>query len=214
MGGTVQLSGHLEVELTDVLGQDLEDRVLIELFQNDGSGRYRNREKAGRKLVLTGIACASYRVRVAPSRYRPRQFFTTLTEDGAVSHRLAFPVQPNQVRGIQAPPYSQLAAPLRGILSEPDYGALPPLPKACLLNIAAKASATVLDDGMSCLDSMGQLMLAQQDRLLLRTRAAMEEATAHSPLFHEAAGALHPYDVREILIAGQGLDPGYSFRFA
>ncbi len=48
--------------------------------------------------------------------------------------------------------------------------------------------------------------------------ADIDEARGIQHIFEVArnavAGRTHPYNVREILIAGQGLDPGYSFLFA
>lgn len=272
-------TGNLALELTGVRGNDLNDTARIELFANSGSARYSNRERIQRELTLTGIACSPdplYRVTVWPTRYRPCQFFIALKEGRTVARKLIFPVQPSKVRGIQAPPYSNLSESLRRIMDRAFYAALDPIRKACLLNLAAKTSATLLGDGRSLLDHLDGLLKIAQDRLLATTHAALEEEAAHSQLFHEASGVLHqppagyhrtrsfktrdahgslqltffrrgesgdvytvdadideaggidhlfevvrnaltrkthPYDVREILIAAQGLDPGYSFVF-
>ncbi len=281
-GGGVPLrrTGSLTLQLSNVLGNDLDDAVAIELTSASSSSRYRNTEQVRGSLILTGIDCAPaalYRVLVAPTRYRARSFFISLREGGTGVRRLAFPVLPRKVRDIQAPPYSGLPAPVQTILGEPAYRALGPLQKACLLNIAAKALATILGHGCSCLDHIEEIVYVQQDRLFARTHAALEEETSQSPLFDQASGALHaapsdyrytrsfktrdlhgnlqltffrrgetgddylvdadideargiehifevvrnslagptnPYDVREVLIAAQGINPGYSFLFA
>jgi hypothetical protein len=272
-------TGDLTLQLSDVLGNDLDDTVAIELISASGSSRYRNTEQVRGSLTLTGIDCAPasvYRVLVAPTRYRARSFFMTLRGGGTAVSKLTFPVLPRKVRGIQAPPYSDLPAGVLAILGGTFYGALSSLQKACLLNVATKASAVILSDGRSCLDHLAQVVSVRQDRLFARTHAALEEETSQSPLFRHVSGALHaahggycptrsfktkephgnlqltffrhgetgddylvdadideargiehifevvrntvngptnPYDVREILIAGQGLNPGYSFVF-
>jgi hypothetical protein len=263
-----------------VSGNGLDDTVTIELTAASGAPHYRNTEQVRESLTLTGIDCAPfapYRVLVAPSRYRTRSFVTTLREGRTNVAKLSFPVLPGKVRDIQAPPYSGLPASLRAGLDESLYQALGPRQKACLLNIAAKASAVILGDGRCCLDHLAEIVSVRQDRLLARTRAALEEEVSQSPLFEQVSGALHPapagcrrtqsfktrdphgnlqltffrrgatgddylvdadidlargiehifevahnalsgptdpYDVREILIAVQGLNPGYSFVFA
>jgi hypothetical protein len=269
----------LKLDLTDILDHDLDDHTLIELADTRGSCRYRNQEQVQRTLILDGIPrspAALYRVRIAPLRYRPRQFFVPLKEGEIASRRIAFPVEPNKVAGIQAPPHSRLAPALQRLLPETTYASLAPLPKACLLNVAAKAAATILGGGAACLDHWVRILSVQQDRLLIRTSTALEEAAALSPLFENADALLHtapagyrrtrsfktkdahgslqltffqsreagedylvdadideaqglehlfevmrnavtgptnPYNVREILIAAQGIDPGYRFRF-
>lgn len=269
----------LKLELTDILDHDLDDYTLIELADTRGSRRYRNEERVQRAVTVRGIRCspaALYRVRIAPQRYRPRQFFVSLQEGETASRKIAFPVESSKVSGIHAPPHSRLAPALQRLIPEITYASLAPRQRACLLNIAAKAAATILGGGSSCLDHWMQILSVQQDRLLIRTTAALELAAASSPLFENAdallhaapagyrrtrsfktkdphgslqltcfqrweaggdylvdadideaqglehlfevmrnavRGPTHPYDVREILIAGQRIDPGYRFQF-
>lgn len=273
-------SANLALELGDLGGNRIHDTVRVELAAVSGAARYCNRERVQGELTLTGIACNPnplYRLTVSPNCYRPRQVFVTLKPGGTVTLKLAFPVEPAKVRRILAPAYESLPAPLRGILDQAAYDALRPLQLACLLNLAAKTSATLLGDGRSCLDHLNGIVKIQQDRILARTRAALEEETSQSPLFRRVSGRLHPpppgyrparsfktmdqhgnlqltffrrgeagddylvdadidearsiqhvfevvrnsitgpthpYNVREILLATQGIDPGYSFLFA
>jgi hypothetical protein len=269
----------LKLELTDILDRDLDDDTLIELADTRGSRRYRNEQRVQRAVTLRGIRgcpAALYRVRVAPQHYRPRQFFVSLKEGEAASRRIAFPGEPGKVAGILAPAHSRLPPTLQRLFSETVYASLAPLQKACLLNLAAKAAATILGGASSCLDHWIRILTFQQDRLLIHTTAALEVAAASSPLFENADAVLHaapagyrrtrsfktkdphgslqltffrcseggedrlvdadideaqglehlfeimrnavrgptnPYDVREILIAGQRIDPGYRFLF-
>jgi hypothetical protein len=289
-------AGDLELRVTDVRGSDLHDTIRIELFDAQGNCDYRNREQVRRQITLTGIECgplAFYRVAVTPTRYRTRQTFVAIKEGKTATVNLSFPVEPRKVKDIQARPFPDLAPSLQAVLEISDipayrddkgnplqgeqlYEALKPRDRACLLNLYAKASNTVLADGKSCFDHFGGLTLLHQDRFFARTHGALEEEAAVSPLFREESGALHeppagytlghsfktrdehgnlqltffrrgdtgddylvdvdideangiehvfevvrnqvtgltnPYDVREILIASQGLDPGYSFVF-
>lgn len=270
-------SGNLELELTDTLGAGLNDHAVIELASTAGAARYRNSETVQRTLTLTGIACspaALYRVRVAPSRYRARQIFAPVEEGRTSRRRLMFPVNPGRVRDIQAPAWEALPAPLARLVARPAYETFSAFQKAGILNIAAKAAATQLAGGMSCLDLMERIFEVRQDRLWAnalpgladdvpktyafvkqpgvlhpppagyarassyKTRdrygnlqltffrkegewvveADIDEAQGLRHLFEAVRNSLrgptHPYDVREILIAGQGIDPGYRFLFS
>ena len=267
----------LKLELTDILDHDLDDYTLIELADTRGSRRYRNEQRVKRAVTLSGIRqspAALYRVRVAPQHYRPRQFFVSLKEGETASRRIAFPVEPGKVAGIQAPPHSRLAPALQRLLPETVYASLAPLQKACLLNVAAKAAATILGGGARVprsLDSdsqrparppanphqrgvgRGSRLVAAvrkrrrglarrprrlpahpelQDQRPARQSAAhlfpapeagedylvdadIDEAQGLEHLFevmrNAVRGPTNPYDVREILIAGQRIDPGYRF---
>jgi len=290
-------TGELELELTDVLGGDLNDTVTIELFDPQGKCAYRNREKLGRSLRLTRIKCDAivfYRVAVTPARYRLRQAFVAIKEGKSLLLKLAFPVNPGKVSEIAAPDYNVLPARLREVLEASDmaayrdgrggpqqgkrlYGELKMKEKACLLNLYAKTSATMLASGRSCFDYMSGLTELRQDRFFARTKGAFEEDAAASSLLCRQTGALHktpagyrrtqsfktrdehgnlqltffrrgdsgddyvvdadideghgiehifevirnrvtgrtnPFDIREILIASQKLDPGYTFIFS
>jgi len=273
-------AGNLKLQLHDVPGDDLNDAVTIELLSTSGACHYHNTEQVRGGLTLTGIDCtpaAPYRLLVAPTRYRSRSLFVTLRSGRTAVCDLTFPVLPSKVRALQAPPYTDLPEPLRARLRGTRYQALRPLQQACLLNIAAKASAVILDDGRSCLDHIAEIIRVRQDRVLARTTAALHDQAGQSSRFNQVSGVLHPapagyrpagsfktkdlhgnlqltffrrgesgndylvdadideargiehlfevvrnavngptnpYDVREILIAGQGLHPGYSFVFA
>jgi hypothetical protein len=272
-------AGNLTLQLADVRGNQISDTARIEISAASASRHYANREPIQGELTLTGIACEPqrlYLVTVSPTCYRSRHAFIALKRGRTVTQKLVFPVKPGKVRRIHVPPYDELPAPLRSVVGSSGYGALGPLHAACLLNLAAKTSATLLGDGRSCLDHLNGLIRIQQDRILARTRAAMEEEASQSPLFRRVSGRLHapppgyqpsrsfktrdkhgnlqltffrrgetgddylvdadidearsvqhlfevarnavagrthPYSIREILIAAQGLDPGYSFLF-
>ncbi|HOK46069.1 MAG TPA: hypothetical protein PLK67_09065 [Bryobacteraceae bacterium] len=270
----------LNLELTDVRDLDLNDNAFVEIIPAGGSSAiFRSTQYIQRKLILHGLPTEGfnlYRLTIMPERYRPRSAFFSLAPDRAAELHLPFAVNPSRVRGILAPDYENLPLALRRIISKPFYSALGPKLKACLLNIAAKAGATKLEDGSNCLDHLLALREIRQDRLFAAASPALVEEAGCSPLFQPASTLLHkppagyqrdrsyktkdrygnlqltffrsqadgpgwvvdidideasglehffevvrngargptnPYDVREVLIAAQGLDPGYGFRF-
>jgi hypothetical protein len=292
-------TASLELELTTSGGANLNDFVRIELFSLQGSRHYRNNVQATRLVTVRGIEASpfnTYRVMISPSNHRTVQFFQTMADGQTArpARPTRCPADPNRVIGIAAPAHSTLDSRVQSILAQsqiprfvdasgsfiqgPDlYAALDTSPrlKACLLNIAKKSSATVLRDGKSCLDHYTGMVRMEQDRLFIRTTAALLEEAQNSPIFHQADSSLHdpipgfaitgsyktfdrhgnlqltfqrnttggdyvvdvdldaaqgiehvfevlgdavkgptdPYDIHEILLADQGLDPGYSLVF-
>lgn len=293
------MAASLKLILTDVAGQDLNDSVVVDLFAIVGSGHYQASGQVRRELVITGIDVGTgpaYRVMVTPANHRVIQFFVMLADGQTVDHTEAIPVDPDKVAGITAPDYGGLLPGERSVLAAAQaprfndgrggylqadalYTALDryPLLKACLLNIGAKSAATQLPDGSFCLDHCQGLIRIEQDRIFVRTTAALREEVQHSRLFHsvsteahdpvpgyrildsyktfdrygnlqltfqrqgntgndyvadvdiddaqgvghiwqvvrnEVTGPTNPYDIHEILIAKQNIDPHYSFEFA
>ena len=292
-------TARLELQLTNAAGEDLNDFVRIELFSTSTSNHYQNNVQVQRGVSVGGIevgASSIYRVVLTPSNYRLVQFFIMLTDGQTATKTVAFPVDPGRVTGLQAPAFSGLGAEVQRLLMEseiprftaPDgsfrqgsdlYQALDPIPKlkACLLNITAKSAVSPLRDGSSCLNHYFGMIRMEQDRLFVRTHAALREEVQNSPLFHNVPASMHepvpgykildsyktldrygnlqltfqrrgatgddyvadididdaqgiehifqvlrnsisgptnPYDIHDILVKEQHLDPGYSFKFA
>jgi hypothetical protein len=292
-------TARVELELTNSAGDDLNDFVRIELISASTSDHFQNNVQVQRKVAVGGIAVnptSVYRVVLTPSNYRLVQFFVMLTDGQTLAKKVPFPVDPARITGIQAPAFGGLPAGVKSVLKQseiprfvnPDgsfrqgsdlYGDLDPVPKlkACLLNITAKSAATPLRDGTTCLAHYDGMIRMEQDRLFIRTHAALREEVQNSPLFHSVSAELHdpvpgytitdsfktfdhygnlqltfqrrgvvgddyvadvdiddaqgiehlfqvlrntvtgptnPYDIHDILVMDQDLDPGYSFRFA
>ena len=123
---------------------------------------------------------------------------------------MAVPVDPAKVGGIAGPAFEKLPASAKGVLTQaevprfndggggflqgpPLYSALDrfPLLKGCFLNIMAKSAATKLPDSQRVVDHYTGLLRLEQDRLFIKTTAALLEETAHSNAFHEVSAALH-----------------------
>jgi hypothetical protein len=119
-------------------------------------------------------------------------------------------VNPGKVVSISAPDFARLPGRAQQILTAAEvprfndgaggflqgaalFDALhnSPLLQACFLNIVAKSAATGLPDGNSCLDHYLGLVRIEQDRLFLRTTAALVEETGNSKFFHSVSPALH-----------------------
>jgi len=291
---------HLELTLTNAAGGDLNSFVRIELFSAESSMHYQNNVQVQSRVSVGDVeatgAGSIYRVALTPSNYRIVQFFVTLADGQTTSKTVPFPVDPTRVAGLQTPGFDGLPAVVQTMLAQSEiprfvtpegkfiqgaalYQTLNAALrlKACLFNITAKSAATPLRDGKSCLDHYNGMIRMEQDRLFIRTDAALCEEAQNSPLFHSVSAALHdpvpgytitdsyktldrygnlqltfqrrgtagddyladvdiddaqgvehifqvlrntvsgptdPYDIHDILVMDQHLDPGYSFVFA
>ncbi|MBN9662408.1 MAG: hypothetical protein J0H49_29685 [Acidobacteria bacterium] len=286
-------TGSIRLDFVTVGGGKLQDQIHLDVVARDGTTHYENSVQVNGSIQIAGIDATpvkDYQVTVWPMRYRPASFFLRVQDGKTVRQSVTLPVNPDKVSAIDAPVYTKLPAQLRTILetsaidTQPTqqgqslYDALDPQRKACLLNIAVKASATILGDGSDCLSHMGGLLKLRRDRFFVKTTAALFEETQNaSRLFHEVSESLHhppdgyqsaksfktfdkygnlqlsffrqgetgdhylvdvdideaqylqhafevirnavldhttnPYDVHEVLVGGQKLNPGYDFVF-
>lgn len=203
----------LKLTLTDAAGNDLDDHITVDLFSQQTSRQYQAIQRIAREIQIDGIDISGgplYRVMVTPANHRIIQFFVMLSEGKPVEFSAPVPVDPQKVVSINAPVYDRLPAKAQAMLNEAEiprfndgaggflrgltlYAALDqyPLLKACFLNIVAKAGNTTLPDGRTCLDYFAGLVRVEQDRLFLKTTAALVEETAHSNSFHPVSAALH-----------------------
>jgi len=207
------MPASLALTLTDAANRDLNDRVTVDLFSAHASTHLQVSERVQREILIEGIDISVgplYRVMVTPANHRIVQFFIYLAEGKATPFSLPVPVDPEKVVSVNAPSFQSLPPKARQVLEEAQvprfndgtggyltgtqlYAALGPYPllKACYLNIMAKSTATPLPDGQTCLDHYSGLLRMEQDRIFLRTTAALVEETAHSHLFHPVSAVLH-----------------------
>ena len=182
----------LKLELTDILDHGLDDHILIELADTRSSRRYRNQEQVQRALNLSG----SEFPHALSTGYSSLRAATGPGSSSSRSKRARPPAaaspSPWSPANRRHPGASLLTAGPRATAASfrDTYASLAPLQKACLLNLAAKAAATILG-GAACLDHWLRILSVQQDRLLVRTSAALEKAAALSPLFVNADALLH-----------------------
>jgi len=207
------MSASLRLVLTDAAGQDLNDHVVADLFSLSSSQRYQAVESIARELVINGIDVSAgrfYRVMISPANHSVVQNFVGLSDGGTTDLTAPVPIDPQKVTAISAPGFALLPSQAQqvlnlaksprfndgagGFLQGPDlYSALTeyPLLKACFLNIVAKAGATGLPGGGSCLDNFQGVVRLEQDRFFVQTSAALVEETSHSNAFHSVSAALH-----------------------
>jgi hypothetical protein len=165
-------------------------------------------------LTITSITCrggpgTNYKVSIATPHYRPYRFFQLIREDrvNPAADNVEFWVKPGDVKDIRAPQFGDLPSELRTMLSganmvvdKPEdadlvgasgaslYRQLGPVRKACLLNIAKKASHPT---AAHCLSRIGGLMVSRQDRIFALVDARLPAELAASPRFTSADSSLH-----------------------
>ena len=166
-------------------------------------------------LTITGITCRGgpgtmYRVLATTPHYRPYGYFQLIREDrnNTSSDDVEFWVKPGEVIEIRAPTFQDLPPRVRGILEQAEmivekpedrdlvglaaedlYRQLGPLRKACVLNLAVKASDTATTG--DCMPAIGGLLVCRQDRFFARVDARLPERLRRSPLFKSAPDTLH-----------------------
>ncbi len=203
----------LKITLTDAAGKSLTDHVTVDLFALHSSVQMQAGTDTTGSFQINGIDISSgpfYRVLITPANYGMTQQFVTLSEKKVANLSAAMPVNPSKVRGITGPVYAKLPTSAQGMLEQASappfndgaggflqgeklYAALDPWPllKACFLNIVAKSAATPLQDGRRVLDHYLGLMRLEQDRLFVKTSAALLEEASHSNAFYPAPATLH-----------------------
>lgn len=200
-------TGSIRLDFLTVSGDKLRDQIHLDIVARDGSAHYESSVEVNGSVTigaLDGSPARDYQVTVWPLRYRPASFFLRVQDGKTFRRSVTLPVNPDKVSSIDAPAYPLLPGPVRAILESSSldtqpaqqgaalYTALDPQRKACLLNICAKAAATVLDDGSNCLSHLGGLLKLRRDRFFARTTPALFEETQNaSRIFHEVSEALH-----------------------
>lgn len=207
------MAASLKLVLTDAVGKDLNDHVIVDLIAIQGSQHYQATADVGGVMVINGIdvsSSRSYRVMVTPANHRIIQFFTSVAEGQTTEFPAELPIDPEKVVSISAPAFVQLPSGAQSILSQAQsprfndgaggylkgaalYSALDPFPllKACFLNIVAKSAATPLQNGETCLQHYRGIVRLEQDRIFVATTPTFVEETAHSKSFHAVSAALH-----------------------
>ena len=199
------LGGRVDIDLKPVSGEPGAGGQAMEVSLDLGTDT---------DLTITGITCRGgpgtmYRVMVSAEHYRDYSFFQSIREDtvNTASDDVEFWVKPGDVRDIRAADFDGLPDGLRAILSAADmhaaaredqdllgaagaelYGKLGPLRKACLLNIARKASHATADN---MFPFIGALMVCRQDRFFAMVDDSLPERLRNSPVYKSAPATLH-----------------------
>lgn len=218
-------TGRLQLELMDVYGKRLEERVDIILRHLEFSDVVALRNQSVRnRLVITGLhgtPRGAYRMLVDPPSYLPVAAVVNVSASGTTSRVFVFPVDPEKVIRVEFPAWSEIpfaqellerSDQVLGFLGkkgEALYGALGDMRRAGLLNIVAKSRRTILPGGRRVLDYLGRILEVRGDRFFAAVPKELREDVKNSVpagLFAPVSGALHrPPD---------GYSPAGSFKTA
>lgn len=172
-------------------------------------------EEGQQTVTLVGIPCrpslgTSYRVGVWTKAYKHYAFFQHIVdgENLASEGNIRLVANPKKVVEIRAPGLSKLPAAferavrsadmwrlgaedadLVGVADTALFASMGPLRKACLLNIARKASHS---SSARIGRFVETLHVIRQDRCFVSVHADMHDAMRASDLFKTADGSLHP----------------------
>lgn len=205
-------NGKLELELLDVYGQFLNERVDILLRSRDVSHFDKKSHKASGKFIIPNLHTApqgAYYIDIAPLSYMPVNDFINIKGSSPTPHRAVFPVNPKKVLKVNFPKYDKLPSDARLLLSKSDkvlafegktgqalYDAMENdnIKRAGLLNILAKTNVSRLSNGRTVLSYLQDLRELRGDRFFVVTSKELREETKHSVvegLFTKESGALH-----------------------
>jgi hypothetical protein len=204
--------GRIGLSLSNVYGEPLPDVVdcFLKNMATGTASASRDRD-ASKPFSLAGLSARDiYRVEVVPRNHRPCERFLVAREGTLKIEPFALAADPARVRGIAAPPFSEISAKkkdLASVLGESDsaegfegkagqqlYAALDDPLKAGLLNIYAKMKCVVLAPGHDAFSYMMHFRRFRGDRFFAAVLPEMRDRvkTALSTgLFREVSGALH-----------------------
>jgi hypothetical protein len=205
-------NGKLELELLDVYGQFLNERVDVLLRHRVLSHFVKKSQKASGKFIIPNLHTAPqglYYIDLAPLSYMPKDAFIEIKGSGATPYRTLFPVNPKRVIDVTFPKYDKLPTDGQTLLGKSDkvlgfetkigeelYNALKNEKLKCagMLNIIAKTNATRLSNGKTVLSYLKDLRELRGDRFFVVASKELREETKHSVgdgLFKKADSSLH-----------------------
>lgn len=203
-------NGKLQLELIDVHGKFLNERVDVTLRHQVLSDTKKASTSAAQKFTITNLHAAPqglYRVEIDPPSYLPVSQFVNIKASGTTDLQVVFPVDPKKIKRVDFVKYADLSADARKLLDNSAkvsshegkvgktlYDALDDLRRAGLLNILAKTGATPLSNGKTVLPYIHELRELRGDRFFSVVSLELREETKHSVgdgLFHEVSGSLH-----------------------
>jgi len=203
-------NGKLELELLNVYGQFLGEKVDVLLRHQVLSQRVKASHKAAAKFIvpkLHGDPQGLYRVDIDPPSYLPVSQFINLKASGATPLRVLFPIDAKKVKAVTFPKLNGLSDGAQTLLNRSDkvlaaegkagetlYAGLDDLRKAGLLNILAKTNVVPLSNGKTVLSYLQELRELRGDRFFVVASKELREETKHSVgdgLFNSVSGSLH-----------------------
>jgi len=201
---------RLQLELTDVYGKFLGEKVDIILRNQVLSEVKKASPKVTAKVQITGLTGfpqGLYRIEIDPPSYQYVSQFVNMKASGVTSSSITFPIDPLKVKGVNFPQFAKLSDDLRTLLEESDkvlsfegkkgkelYDSVDDIRKAGLLNIAVKSQNTPLSNQRNVLSYIQVLNELRGDRFFCVVSKELREETKNSiaeGLFREVSGSLH-----------------------
>lgn len=205
-------NGKLELELLDVYGEFIKERVDVFLRHRVLSHLVKKNQKASAKFIIPNLHAdpqGLYLLDIDPPSYLPVSELIRIKGSGTTSYRAMFPIDPRKVVKVDFPKYDKLPEDGQTLLNKSDkilafegqtgealYDALKvdDLKRAGLLNIIAKTNVTRLSNGKTVLSYLQELRELRGDRFFVVASKELREETKNSVgdgLFKKVDGSLH-----------------------
>jgi hypothetical protein len=224
-------NGKLKLELVDVYGKRLQERVDISLrHTRRAQSLFFKNQDASKLISISGLLTSvegPYQISIDPPSYHHVTQFLSVRTSGVTEKQIVFPVDASKVTGVNFPKFAGLSKEMRTVLTnssdvfgfEHKTGAelydaveVDNVKLAGLLNIACKTTATVFADGANVLSLVKELRIVRGDRFFAFVEMGLREQTLNSlssGLFHKVSGSLHklPPEFEDFKPTDTGLAP-------
>jgi len=222
-------NGKLKLELVDVYGKRLQERVDISLRHTKlAQSLFFKSQDASKLIQISSLFTAvdgPYQISIDPPSYHHVTQFLNVKTSGVTEKQIVFPVDAAKVVSVNFPKFAALPKGLRDLLSnsanvfgfENKSGAelydeigRDSVKLAGLLNVACKTGATVFAGGSSSLSLIKELREVRGDRFFAFVDRSLREETVnsvHSGLFNKVSGSLH-----KLPPEFTGFEPADSFK--
>lgn len=204
-------NGKLKLELVDVYGKRLQERVDISLRNLRVTHNLVFKNLDASKFILIKDLFTStdgtYQLTIDPPSYHVVSRFENVKTSGTTDLQITFPIDADKVTSVNFPSFTGLSKEARAVLTnspavagfENKIGAdlldaLDPIRRAGFLNIACKTLATIFHDGTNVLSLIKELREIRGDRFFAFVDKTLREETKNSVdtgLFDKVSGALH-----------------------
>jgi len=199
------------LSLVDVLGNNIGGRVDVQLRHLVLSHRpVLNGLDASKRITITdlfGAPQGNYRIEIDPSAYLPTSGFVNIKASGMTDLKRTFAIDPNKVKSVTFPPFSDLPAGTQKLLKNSDqvlsfegkkgkalYDALDDIRKANVLNLTLKCALTPLSNGTNVLSFIERIKEIRGDRFFVAAPRELRQEAKNSVvagLFNDALDNLH-----------------------
>ncbi len=221
-------NGTLKLELVDVFGKRLQEKVDVSLRNTQLSHAPVFRGLDASKIInikdlFTG-GQGVYQVSIDPPSYHPVSRTVNL-KSSVTEETIPFAVDITKIVSVTFPSFGNVAKELRTLLTNSPnvfsfgnlsgqalYDALDDIRRAGVLNIARKTLATRFDNGQTVLSLVREVRELRGDRFFAFVEKALREETKHgvnSGLFHSVPEVLHNLPAQ---LASEGFTHAGSFK--